>query len=71
MGRRSPDGPDCLTVAFPNISTGAYGFPADLAADVATGGVQEWIDTNPDAVTEISFACYTEENLRLYRILLG
>lgn len=71
MGRRSPDGPDCLTVAFPNISTGVYGFPADLAADVAIGGVTDWTDANRERVNEITFVCYTEENLRLYRNLLG
>ena len=31
----------CVTVAFPAISTGVYGYPTDLAAPVAIGAVRE------------------------------
>jgi O-acetyl-ADP-ribose deacetylase len=31
----------CVTVAFPAISTGVYGYPLDLAAPVAIGAVRE------------------------------
>jgi O-acetyl-ADP-ribose deacetylase (regulator of RNase III) len=32
---------DCRTVAFPALSTGIYGYPAELAAPVAVAAVQE------------------------------
>jgi O-acetyl-ADP-ribose deacetylase len=32
---------ECRTVAFPALSTGIYGYPAELAAPVAVGAVQE------------------------------
>jgi O-acetyl-ADP-ribose deacetylase (regulator of RNase III) len=32
---------DCGTVAFPALSTGIYGYPAELAAPVAVAAVQE------------------------------
>jgi O-acetyl-ADP-ribose deacetylase (regulator of RNase III) len=32
---------DCRTVAFPALSTGIYGYPADLAAPVAVAAVRE------------------------------
>ena len=32
---------DCRTVAFPAVSTGIYGYPADLAAPVAVAAVRE------------------------------
>jgi O-acetyl-ADP-ribose deacetylase (regulator of RNase III) len=31
----------CRTVAFPALSTGIYGYPAELAAPVAVGAVRE------------------------------
>lgn len=53
------------TVAFPNISTGVYGFPKPLAADIA-------VDTVSEAVlgsdfTRVLFVCFDDENERLYR----
>jgi O-acetyl-ADP-ribose deacetylase (regulator of RNase III) len=35
------DGLDCSTVAFPALSTGIYGYPAELAAPVAVAAVRE------------------------------
>lgn len=54
---------DCRTVAFPNISTGVYGFPKARAADVAISAVssRRW---NLD---EVVFVCFDHENLSLYR----
>ena len=34
----------CRTIAFPALSTGIYGFPAELAAPVAVGAVRELED---------------------------
>lgn len=53
----------CRTVAFPNISTGVYGFPKDRAVDVALGAVSgtRW---NLD---EVVFVCFDDDNLSLYR----
>ncbi len=34
------------TVAFPAISTGAYGFPADRAAAIAVTACKTWLDTH-------------------------
>ena len=61
----------CRTIAFPNISTGVYGFPKPLAAETAIDAVTHWIDSNPDVMSEIRFVCFDVENQSLYEQLLG
>ena len=38
---------DCRTVAFPAISTGAYGYPLELAAPVAVAATQAALSAHP------------------------
>lgn len=56
------------TLAFPNISTGVYGFPKDRAARIAHDTLASYpgLDAN---FGEIIFACFDDENLMLYRNL--
>lgn len=61
---------ECESVAFPNISTGVYGFPKPSAADIAVSAVREWAETHP-ALKEVRFVCFDEENFALYESLLG
>jgi len=58
------------SIAFPNISTGVYGFPKDLAAEIALGAVREFIELN-GPVIEIVFVVFDHENESLYANLLG
>lgn len=58
------------TIAFPNISTGVYGFPKDKAAAIATATVKAFIAENPGALKEVYFVCFDEENLLLYSNLI-
>lgn len=58
------------TIAFPAISTGAYGFPKDAAADIAVDTVEEFIDNNPDCFTEIIFVLFDDQNYKIYSQLL-
>jgi O-acetyl-ADP-ribose deacetylase len=60
----------CTRVAFPNISTGVYGFPRDEAATTALEAVTEWVNGD-DSMDEIVFVCFGEENLEIYSRLLG
>lgn len=57
------------TVAFPNISTGVYGYPKDKAAEVAIRSVNEFLDYNVD-MKEIIFCCFNDENYQIYKKLL-
>jgi O-acetyl-ADP-ribose deacetylase len=48
----------CSTVAFPAISTGAFGFPVDRAAGIALGAVAESI-SELERVTFVLFDRHT------------
>jgi O-acetyl-ADP-ribose deacetylase (regulator of RNase III) len=57
------------TIAFPNISTGIYGFPKELAAVIAVNETKRFLKNNklPDKVTFVSFS---EDDFEIYRKLL-
>lgn len=57
------------SVAFPNVSTGIYGFPKKRAAELAVGVVKLFMETNkyPQRVV---FVCFDDENYALYNELL-
>ncbi len=48
------------SVAFPAISTGIYGFPADLAAEIAVATVAETEAAHPEAFDRIVLCCFDE-----------
>lgn len=56
------------TVAFPNISTGVYGFPKPQASVIAVNTVKKH---KPDSIRKVIFVCFDEENFNLYRQLLN
>ncbi len=60
---------DCKTIAFPNISTGVYHFPKELAASIAIREVKNYLSAN--AIPEkVSFVCFDDENFMIYQQLL-
>jgi len=56
----------CRSVAFPAISTGAYGYPVELAAPVAIGATSEALAAHP-AVELARFVFRDEATLAPYR----
>jgi O-acetyl-ADP-ribose deacetylase (regulator of RNase III) len=60
---------ECKSVAFPNISTGVYGFPKEPAAQTAIATVEEWVSGSTD-LERIVFVCFDDENLGIYSGLL-
>ena len=61
----------CRTIAFPNISTGVYGFPKAQAAQTGIDTVQSWIDENAGLLDRVVYVCFDEENHSLYTKTLG
>lgn len=59
-----------ISVAFPNISTGVYGFPKEDAARVALAAVTAYLNAH-DTPESVVFCCYDEENYSIYERLLS
>jgi O-acetyl-ADP-ribose deacetylase (regulator of RNase III) len=57
------------TIAFPNISTGIYGFPKDKAATIALQAMNMFTESI-SKLTEIIFVCFDDENFNLYNRLV-
>ncbi len=57
------------TVAFPNISTGVYGYPKEAAARTAIDTVRKELEKYPDMT--VYFVCFDEENYSIYQRLLN
>lgn len=60
----------CKSVAFPNISTGVYGFPKDKAAEIAVETVTAFIKTTK-SIEKVVFVCFDQENFELVSWLLS
>lgn len=58
------------TIAFPSISTGIYGFPASAAARIAISASGTFVKEHPGAIGEITFCCFSEDDLSVYRQML-
>ncbi|MDP9363420.1 MAG: macro domain-containing protein, partial [Chloroflexota bacterium] len=58
------------TIAFPAISTGAYGFPLRRAAEIAVRAVTAHLDTNV-GIAEAIFVCRGDDATRVYREALA
>lgn len=57
------------SIAFPNISTGIYGYPKDLACSVAIDTVKNFALL--EQLDRIIFVCFDNENFVLYQQLLS
>ena len=57
------------TVAFPNISTGIYGYPKQEAAQVAIQTVRDCQNTGT-SVEKVFFVCFDEVNYSVYEQML-
>jgi len=51
-----------VTIAFPAISTGVYGFPADRAARIAVGTVSAELAAAPRGIGRVVFCCFSQDS---------
>lgn len=57
------------SIAFPNISTGIYGFPKSEAAEIAINTVSSFLKKN-QLPEQVFFVCFDEQNYNLYEEIL-
>ena len=57
---------DCVSIAFPCISTGVYGYPKNDACQIAIDSVREFI-AGSDSPRNVVFCCFSQEDGELYR----
>jgi O-acetyl-ADP-ribose deacetylase (regulator of RNase III) len=58
------------TLAFPAISTGAYGFPIDRAARIALAEIQRAVEDDP-AIEKVYVVCFDERVFDSYQSGVG
>jgi O-acetyl-ADP-ribose deacetylase (regulator of RNase III) len=58
------------TIAFPSISTGAYGFPLKRATEIALEETKKFIEKD-QTLEKIAFVCFGEKVLRTYQEVAG
>lgn len=57
------------SVAFPNISTGIYGYPKNEAAEIAIKTVKKYLESH-SIPEKIIFVCYDKESFSIYNQIL-
>ena len=58
------------SIAFPSISTGAYGFPIERAADIAFKAVEEFVRIHPQ-IREVRFIAFSQHDYDIYARLFN
>ena len=54
------------TIAFPSISTGAYGFPMDKAARIAVAEIRKFFERN-SSIEKVVFVCFGKSAYDIHR----
>lgn len=54
------------SIAFPAISTGAFGYPLREAAIIATDAVKRWLNYNSEYEIEVIFCCFDRKTTDIY-----
>lgn len=58
------------TIAFPAISTGVYGYPADAAAEIALSVISDWLSDNDVYGMAVVLSCFSRRMYETYQRVL-
>lgn len=56
----------CRSIAFPSISTGAYGYPLEEASRVALQTIQKYVREHPETFDVIEIVTFSDHDYRTY-----
>ena len=56
------------SIAFPSISTGAFGHPRDEAAQIAISTVKEFLEKKDNQLEKVIFVLFSELDLKIYEL---
>jgi O-acetyl-ADP-ribose deacetylase (regulator of RNase III) len=58
-----------FSIAFPNISTGVYGYPKELAVKEVKSAIKDYftITKHGSSISKVLFVCFDDENFLLYK----
>ncbi|MFZ3059891.1 MAG: O-acetyl-ADP-ribose deacetylase [Candidatus Methanoperedens sp.] len=57
---------DLKTIAFPSISTGAFGYPVEKASSLAISSVLDFLGKNK-GIVEVRFVLHSQHDIRTYK----
>jgi O-acetyl-ADP-ribose deacetylase len=53
-------------IAFPAISTGAYGYPVELAAKCTFSAIIDFLKSNPSSIQTVYLSCFDDQTMQSY-----
>jgi O-acetyl-ADP-ribose deacetylase len=62
---------EARSIAFPSISTGAYGYPVEAAAEVALLELKSYLEANPGKFDELVFVLFDALSFDAYKSASG
>jgi O-acetyl-ADP-ribose deacetylase (regulator of RNase III) len=57
----------CRTIAFPSISTGAFGYPIHEASRIALTAIRDFVAAHPSAFDRIEIAAFSPRDLQAWQ----
>lgn len=57
----------CKSIAFPSISTGAYGYPVEQASRIALTAIRDFVHANPGSLDLVEIVAFSEHDYKTYR----
>jgi O-acetyl-ADP-ribose deacetylase (regulator of RNase III) len=57
----------CRSIAFPSISTGAYGYPIEKASRIALDAIQRFLAALPDAMDLVEIVTFSARDFDTYQ----
>jgi O-acetyl-ADP-ribose deacetylase (regulator of RNase III) len=54
------------SISFPSISTGVYGYPVDLAAEIALDTVSDVLALEPSSIERVTFVLFSRDALEVF-----